>query len=72
MTQEVDWSAAKQAALHLANLVAPDGKVQKGFSFLVKEMGELQMSDKDITRAVVGRVLDGLYYGNWPKEGTNG
>lgn len=57
----------KQVALHLANLVAPTGKEQRGFVALVNTMEKHGESAEQVNKALVRAIFDGMVYGNWRK-----
>jgi hypothetical protein len=62
-----------QAFLTLANLLAPSGKEQRGFNALVRNVqrdfsGETEPKrELYIMQHLVGRLYDGIAYGNWPE-----
>ena len=71
MQDSVEYNKAVQAALNLANIVAPTGKVQQGFVKLLHEMEQDQFqhpeSYKNVIQKLVASIYDGLAYGNWPE-----
>lgn len=63
----VNYLAAKDHLLKLANIVSPTGVEQRAF---VKLLHDMELADEPrhaVLKAIAMAIIDGLAYGNWPK-----
>ena len=66
------YQSSKQALFTLFNQCAPNGKAQAAFVKVVENIErDYPEADnppfQDMIRQMVGRLYDGLAYGNWPE-----
>lgn len=61
-----DYNTVKQHLLHAANILAPNGQVQRAFVRLVHNAEDEKTAEKMIIDSICSGIIDGLRYGNWP------
>lgn len=64
----LDWRFAFKAARDLANEIAPNRRTRDAFKALEYRLREDGHSPESRLRGFLGRVQDGLQYGNWPTD----